>query len=122
MSPSPFPPIANLLCKSGKSLLYMFAPSLLHAGLQKAFVPLAKHYAEYISFLVIDSTEYANMLPQMGLQGRGLPCAALYNPKMGQVFRFEGGDVVPSGVEEFINGIVSGQIRALDLAEEGVES
>jgi protein disulfide-isomerase A1 len=100
----------------------MFAPSPLHVGLQEAFVPLAKHYAEYISFLVIDSTEYANMLPQMGLQGRGFPCAALYNPKMGQVFRFEGGEVVPGGVEEFINGIVSGQNRPLDVTEEGVES
>jgi hypothetical protein len=61
------------------------------------------------------------MLPQLGLEGRKMPCAALYNPKMGQVFPFDKRVVEPGRVEDFINRIVKGEVRALGTEPEGGE-
>ena len=121
-SPLPFLhpiPETNTQTQSGKSLLYIFAPITLLPDLQTSFKTLAKHYAEYISFVVIDAKEYGNMLPQMGLAGRELPCAALYNTQAGQVFRFEGEEVDVKGVDGFIGGIVSGSVKPLGVEEQG---
>jgi hypothetical protein len=59
------------------------------------------------------------MLGQMGLEGKSFPCAALYNPRMDQIFTFggEGENVEPVGMEEWIGAISRGEVKALGQEE-----
>ncbi|KAJ2895606.1 protein disulfide isomerase [Zalerion maritima] len=118
--------------KPGKSLLYHFLPTLSSPpscpssssilspaeSYRNLIRPLAKRYREYINFVIVDASEYPEMLPVLGLEPfkypnpgivladaaseseSGAPDSkqipgfrmALQNPANGQVFPFGGGD------------------------------
>lgn len=73
--------------------------------------PLAKHYQEYLKFVIVDSLQYPEMPSSMGLgSGRGL---AVQNTHNGQVFPYLGSASSISADEagDFITAISQGSVQ-----------
>ncbi|EFY90347.1 hypothetical protein J3458_005169 [Metarhizium acridum] len=96
----------------GRSLVYYFTGEESDRDLYvKRMKPLAGTYQEYLRFVTVDSTEYADMSRGMGLESkRGLVVEHTHG---GQLFpyRGSGGDIGAEEVENFITAISQGAVQ-----------
>ncbi|EXU99533.1 protein disulfide isomerase family protein [Metarhizium robertsii] len=97
--------------RPGKSLVYYFTGEESDRDLYvKRMKPLARTYHEYLRFVTVDSTEYADMSRGMGLElERGL---VVENTHGGQLFPYRGSGGIGIGeVENFITAISQGAVQ-----------
>jgi protein disulfide-isomerase A1 len=102
--------------KAGKSLVYYFTTTDSERdSYVEAFRSLAKKYGEYLSFVTVDTGEYGEMVPNMGLAEADVPGLAVQNPRNGQVFPFSPGlDITPQAIEAFLMDISGGKVKPWD--------
>lgn len=98
---------------AGKSMVYYFLTTDEERDAYRTTIrPLAKKYAEYLSFVMVDANEYPEMMPMVGLQGGETPSLAVQNPRNGQVFPFEGqSEITAEVVEQFVLDIAAGAVK-----------
>ena len=77
-----------------------------------SITPLAKKFAEYLSFVTVDAVEYGHMLPALGLKQGTDEGVAVFNPMYGQAFPFRG-KINADSVEAFVMEIVQGKVQPL---------
>jgi protein disulfide-isomerase A1 len=109
--------VANRKEQPGKSLVYFFSPDEVdRKNWVGAIRPLARRYAEYLTFVTVDSSEYPEIVTGLGVPGGAAATGlSLSNPGMGKVFPFpDTGELNLEAVEQFIVGISEGKIDAWD--------
>lgn len=73
---------------------------------------MAKNYRDFLQFTIIDATEYAEMLPEVGLKEGSKTGLAVANPDSGDMFPYTGKKkITPAVVEEFLDEIMSGSVK-----------
>lgn len=105
-----------MMLQSGKSLVYFFATSLNE---REAFVnemrPVAKMYKEYLNFVTVDATEYADFAVPLGLTPGTFPALAVQNPMYGQTFPYDSGaGITAESIGAFVMDIVQGRVKPWD--------
>jgi protein disulfide-isomerase A1 len=77
--------------------------------------PLAQKYEEYLTFVTVDASEYADMLPRVGLAPGVTPALSLQNPRKGQVFPYDQGKHITwAAIQAFIVDISTGKVAPWD--------
>lgn len=117
LRPSP-PPVTDSRTQPGKSLVYFFSPAEIdrRTWVDKARA-LARKYAEFLTFVVVDSAAYPEMVSGLGVPGGAAGAGlSVSNPGMGQVFTLPGTGAAPTvdAVEKFIVAISQGQVQPWD--------
>jgi len=75
--------------------------------------PLAKKFAEYLSFVTVDAVEYGHMLPALGMKQGIEDGVAVFNPIYGQAFTFPGKQIEAQSIEAFVMEIGQGKVQPL---------
>ncbi|KAI9048442.1 hypothetical protein LZ554_007278 [Drepanopeziza brunnea f. sp. 'monogermtubi'] len=99
--------------KAGKPILYFLTSSdETRAAYVKATTQLAKAYSADLSFVTVDTAEYAYMALALGLQPGVEPAMAVLDPVRQQVFSWEvqGEKTIrPAAVDRFVTEILKGE-------------
>ncbi|KAF9874384.1 hypothetical protein CkaCkLH20_07947 [Colletotrichum karsti] len=95
----------------GKSLVYFFTSDDVRRDEYVTEIrPLAKRFSEYLTFVTVDSSEYADMLLGLGLAKDASEGLALQNPQTGHAFPHNG-RINAETVEQFIVDISEGNVQ-----------
>ncbi|EQB44237.1 hypothetical protein CGLO_17031 [Colletotrichum gloeosporioides Cg-14] len=112
---------------AGKSLVYFFASDHKRREEYSSDIKqLARNVQEYLNFVTVDSSEYADMLVGLGLPRDVSEALALQNPQTGQTFPYIG-KLDAKSVESFIFDISEGNVQPWDgqspaAQQDGVQS
>lgn len=75
-------------------------------------LPLAKKYRDYLTFTIVDATEYPEMVQALGLQAGATRALSVQNPSNGNVFPYTGNQEISLPVvERFLIDIIEGRIK-----------
>ncbi|KAM0469969.1 hypothetical protein ACHAPX_010224 [Trichoderma viride] len=98
---------------SGRSLVfYLFRTEAQREAYTKDLKGTAQRYAEFLTFVTVDSNEYPDMARNLGIRSTG--GLAVQNVHNGQVFPFEGDITLPSEIDQFIVAISEGRAQPWD--------
>ncbi|KAL7922004.1 hypothetical protein ACQKWADRAFT_294173 [Trichoderma austrokoningii] len=98
---------------SGRSLVYyLFKTEAQREVYTKNLKSTAQRYAEFLTFVTVDSSEYPDMARNLGIRSTG--GLAVQNVHNGQVFPFEGDVASPSEIDQFIVAISEGKAKPWD--------
>ncbi|PON29761.1 hypothetical protein TGAM01_v201127 [Trichoderma gamsii] len=98
---------------SGRSLVfYLYKTEAQREAYTKNLKGTAQRYAEFLTFVTVDSNEYPDMARNLGIRSTG--GLAVQNVHNGQVFPFKGDITSPSEIDQFIVAISEGRAQPWD--------
>ncbi|KAL7903228.1 hypothetical protein HDV63DRAFT_363421 [Trichoderma sp. SZMC 28014] len=98
---------------SGRSLVfYLFRTDAQREAYTKNLKSTAQRYAEFLTFVTVDSNEYPDMARNLGIRSTG--GLAVQNVHNGQVFPFKGDVTLSNEIDQFILSISEGKAQAWD--------
>lgn len=93
-------------------VFYLYKTEAQREAYTKNLKGTAQRYAEFLTFVTVDSNEYPDMARNLGIRSTG--GLAVQNVHNGQVFPFKGDITSPSEIDQFIVAISEGRAQSWD--------